>query len=85
MKINERWELQQVLDCNFLIDLAFENSEMIQLNETSVDVWKGVQQGMTEEQIAERMASEYDVSQEKALEDIRSFCRMMLEKGFFLP
>ena len=57
---------------------------MIKLNGTGKEIWLGLQEGLTDAEIAMRIQSKYDVEIEKALEDIKSFVKQMEEMGFLV-
>jgi len=51
-----------------LVDL--NTKKYYQLNETAMLIWKGLEEGLATEQIAERLASEYEVTPTAARENI---------------
>ncbi len=51
-----------------LVDL--NTKKYYQLNETAMLIWKGLEQGMSSDQIAARIAEEYDVTTTVALENV---------------
>ena len=57
---------------------------MIKLNETGKEIWLGLQEGLTEAEIAECLQKKYDVSLEKATQDTRAFLGQMEEMGFLV-
>ena len=57
---------------------------MIKLNSTGKEIWLGLQEGLSEEDIAKRMAEKFDVEQDKAAEDTHAFLKQMEEMGFLI-
>jgi len=57
---------------------------MIKLNGTGKEIWLGLQEGLTDTEIAMRIQSKYEVELEKALEDTKSFMKQMEEMGFLV-
>lgn len=57
---------------------------MIKLNSTGKDIWLGLQEGLSEEEIATCLQEKYDVEYEKALLDTGNFIHQMNEKGFLV-
>lgn len=55
---------------------------MITLNQTGKEIWEGVTKGLTVEEIAEKLAGNFDVSMEKALEDTKKMVASMEQAGF---
>ena len=83
MKVKDNMILRHVMDSDVVVDVTGRFSGLLKLNETSAAIWRAVAAGETQEQIAERLAAEYEVSPEQALADVESFCAAMLDKGFF--
>lgn len=57
---------------------------MIKLNATGKEIWLGLQEGLSEEDIAKRLQEKYEVESEKAVEDTRVFLEKMEEMGFLV-
>lgn len=57
---------------------------MIKLNSTGKDIWLGLQDGLSEADIAKRLQEKYDVDAEKAAQDTRAFLEQMEEMGFLV-
>lgn len=55
---------------------------MIKLNQTGKQVWQGVSDGLTAEEIARGLSSEYSISEEKALADVNGMIERMEKAGF---
>lgn len=54
---------------------------MVKLNDTGADIWRGVEEGLAEAAIAERIAAKYEVDSERAREDVDAFIARMHEAG----
>ena len=55
---------------------------MIKLNDTGKEIWLGLQEGLTEEQIAINLQEKYEVDAAQAGEDVKAFVDKMKEAGF---
>lgn len=58
---------------------------MVKLNSTGEDIWTGLTDGLSENEIAEKLADKYEVDKSKALEDIKVLIAKMDEAGFLAP
>lgn len=56
-------------------------SGMLKLNESAACLWESLQKGASEEELAGRLTAEYDVSTERALDDVRKICEQLLKAG----
>lgn len=57
---------------------------MIKLNSTGKIIWLGLQDGLSENAIAERLKEQFEVDFDKALQDTRAFIQQMEEMGFMV-
>ena len=57
---------------------------MIKLNRTSGDIWRGIADGLTKEQIAEKLTADYQVDRETALSDVQMILDKMTEAGLLI-
>lgn len=55
---------------------------MIKLNDTGKEIWTGLQEGLTEEEIALKLQGKYEVDAAQAGEDVKAFVDKMKEAGF---
>ena len=88
MKIRSGFILREVLGSPMVVatgDAARNFHGMIKLNETGGFIWRCLQDGLTEPQIAAKLAEVYDVSQERAAADVAALLRQMDEHGFLEP
>lgn len=54
---------------------------MINLNGTGKDIWQGVADGKSAEQIAQKLMEDYEVDYEKAKEDTENIIAQMWDAG----
>ena len=85
MRIKEGFVLRTVMGETIVVPVG-ETSEkfhgMIKLNQTGADIWKGVADGLTEEEIAKSLVEKYDeVDMETALRGTRKIIAMMKDEG----
>lgn len=64
-------------------ELSKQNNIMIELNDTSNDIWDGVASGLNENDIASNLVEKYGISFDKALADVNSIVAKMTEAGVF--
>lgn len=85
MKIKDGFVIRKVADCFVVMNLGQELnlSGMITLNETGAFIWNGISDGLSEAEIARKITDEYEVSEEKALEDVKTFICKMKEAEVF--
>lgn len=56
-------------------------NSMVSFNETGAFVWKKLEQGLTEEEIANALTAEYNVAYNQALEDVKQLISYLKEKN----
>lgn len=87
MRIKDGFVLRQVAGQGMVIATGEASKEffgMIKLNSTGSDVWQGVTDGLSEEQIAEKLVEKYGVDLEKATSDVKEMIEKMKEAGFIV-
>ena len=57
---------------------------MIKLNDTGKDIWQGLMDGLTKEQIVEMIQAKYEVEPTQASNDVNAFIQKMKEMEFLL-
>ena len=80
MKIRSGFILREVLGSPMVVatgDAARNFHGMIKLNETAGFILRCLQDGLTEPQIAAKLAEVYDVSPERAAADVAALLRQM--------
>lgn len=85
MKIKEGFILREIAG-SFVVVPVGQNlvdfSSMITLNETGAFLWNALSEETSEEQLCQKLLSEYEgVSKEEALGDIRDFVKVLNEKN----
>ena len=88
MKIRSGFILREVLGSPMVVatgDAARNFHGMIKLNETAGFIWRCLQEGLTEPQLAERLALTYDVTPEQAAADVAAMLCQMADNGFLEP
>ncbi|MBR2870604.1 MAG: PqqD family protein [Clostridia bacterium] len=87
MKIKEGFILREVSG-SFIVVAVGEGTKtfngMIQLNETGAFLWKLLESGATEEQMAEQMMKEYAVEKQVALCDVKEFIGSLKEANLIV-
>ena len=61
--------------------LSKEYNGIIELNDTANEIWEGLEKGLSPTEIANAIVDDFDVTFEKALEDINTMIEKMAEKG----
>lgn len=76
MKIKEGFALSKIGDAYYAVPVIPSEKigdGMIKLNETAYFLWKKLESGCSEAELADALCSEYEVELEDALRDIKSF------------
>lgn len=60
---------------------ALHFNGIITLNQTGVEIWKGLQEEKSREQILEELLEQFEVSRETAQEDMETFLQYLNENG----
>ncbi len=86
MKIKKGFVLRRVLD-EAIVVASGEASKnfhgMIKLNDSAADIWGWISEGLSESEIAAKLAEKYEIAPEKAAEDTRAMIEQMLGAGIF--
>ncbi|MDO4436603.1 MAG: PqqD family protein [Coriobacteriaceae bacterium] len=72
-RIRPGFEVHVVADCPVVIatgDAVREFAGMIRLNETSLEIWRALEDGLSNEQIAERLCLLFEVAEREALASV---------------
>ena len=86
MKIKKGFVKQKIGDKYLVVttgELAKKQSMMIEMNETSSDIWDGVAKGLSRDDIAKKLVQKYDVPFEKAQQDTATVIENMKQAGIF--
>lgn len=84
MKIKENFVLQQVAGQNIIVAVAQASVDfngMLTLNETGAFLWKELEMGRDRDALVRALTDEYDVSAEKAAQDVDRFLAQLTQSG----
>lgn len=83
MKIKQGFMLREVAGSFVVVNISGELSfnGMITLNDTGAFIWKKLEQGISQQDIAASLAAEYDVEPEIADRDVDIFLKKMAGAG----
>ena len=85
MRIKQGFVLREVAGQAVVIatgDVSKAFHGMIKLNATGADIWRGLSEGLTDAQIADRLVERYGADGEAAAADVAAFVRDAREAGF---
>ncbi len=84
MKIKEGFVLRRVLDEAIVIASGKASHDfhgMVKLNDSAADIWEWISEGLSEVDIAARLAGKYELSIDKAKADTAAMISQMTETG----
>ena len=85
MKIKKDFvKTEAVGDTFVVVPVGEESTKMhcvITLNETAGMIYDGIEEGLSENAIAEKLTAEYDVTLEQALLDVKATMEKLIEAG----
>ena len=85
MKLKDNWTLTELGDDYVAVPVqggADTFSGVVHLNETGKDIWEGISDGLTEEEIAGRLVSMYeDLDMNRALDAVKKVVGMLKDGG----
>lgn len=76
MKIRGEYVLREIAGDTLLVPVgktALDLNGMITLDATAAEIWKGIEEQHTEEEILQRILSRFDVSETVARQDLEEF------------
>lgn len=76
MRIKNEYVLREIANTWIVIPIgqsAVNHNGMLSLNETGKMIWQQLEKGASEQQLVEALMHEYEVSAEKAKQDVASF------------
>ena len=86
MKIKEGFAKRKI-GARFVVvttgELSKKLNVIIEMNETSSDIWDMIEKGLSVEEIAKALSEKYGISYEKALSDTEKLISQMRETGIF--
>jgi len=83
MKIQPGFTLKEVADSFVIVPTGaniVDFSAMITINETGAFLWNLLKEDISEEELCDRLCSEYDVDRETALSDVKDFTSVLKDK-----
>lgn len=86
MKIKEGFAYREIMGQAVVVPVAQQSVDfngMLKLNETGALIWKAVEDGKSTDEIVQMFVEKFEVTNEKANEDIEKFMNYMKDKGFF--
>ena len=85
MKIKGAFVLREVMGQSIAVPVGETSKNfhgMIKLNATGAEIWKDLEKGLTKEQIAQRIADNYeDIEMEEALLKVEKFLNKLQDAG----
>lgn len=84
MRVNKNFVLRQIADVWVILPLGEESvrfNSMLKLNESSVLLWKALEQGANREDLANVLVKEYFVAKDQALADVDEYLDKLMKIG----
>jgi hypothetical protein len=84
MKIKEGFVVRKIANQYMAVPVGARAKElhgMIGLNETAAFLWELLKENRTEEELAELLYNEYEITEEKALETVKNFSALLAKEG----
>lgn len=84
MKLKYNVEVQRVLDKIIAVlppVNPVDDIRILNLNETSLDILNAIKDGLTEDEIAKKIAEIYDIDEAIAKEDMKAFLQDLKDNG----
>ena len=86
MKIRKGFILRRVMGQAIVVATGEASQQfkgMIKLNQTAADIWSWLAAGLSEEETAKQLAEKYQISPEKAADDVSKLIGQMNANGIF--
>lgn len=83
MKIKPGFLLKEVANSYVIVPTGsniVDFSAMITINETGAFLWNSIVDGITEEELTQKLLHEYDVDKETATADVKEFVSVLVDK-----
>lgn len=84
MKIKDGFVLRRVLDEAIVIasgEMSKTFNGMVKLNDSAADIWTWISEGLTENEVSQKLAEKYELTAEKAALDTKDMISQMLKAG----
>ena len=79
MKVKDNFISKHVLDNDIIIDKTGSNKNLIKLNETASFMFEKLKEGISLENLIEKMAEKYDVNKDVLENDVKEFINKLKE------
>lgn len=79
MKVKDNYISKHVLDNDIIIDKTGYNNNLIKLNETASFMFEKLKEGISLENLIEKMAEKYDVNKDVLENDVKEFINKLKE------
>lgn len=87
MRIKDGFMLREIAGSWVVVPLGarvVEFNGLISLTETSAFIWRLMEQGLSNDEILQKILADYDIDEETARQDIDEFVKSGIEKGLFI-
>lgn len=81
MKLKDEFALKNILDTDVLLDTSGKFDGIIKLNKTMSVICQGLKDGLDANGIAKAVCEKFDVSFDKALEDVKTAILELKKQG----
>lgn len=84
MKIKDGFVLRRILDDAVVIangEASKNFHGIIKLNDSAADIWEWISEGLSEEEVSEKLAEKYELDLKKALADTKNMIKQMTDEG----
>lgn len=81
---NKNYIMREIAGAPLLISVGQEIADfcgIINLNESARILWEALEKGATREELIEKLRGAYDISTERACQDVDSTLKILLERG----
>lgn len=87
MRIKEGFVLREVAGQTMVVATGEASKDfhgIIKLNSTGKEIWQGLTEGLSKEEIIKKMAEKYEVDVKKLTLDVDEMIKQMTEAGFLV-
>ena len=84
MRIKEGFVLRTVMGKTVAVAVGPASKSfrgMISLNSTALQIWNGIERGLSEQEICDELCEKYEVSREKAADDVKKILDTLMAHG----
>lgn len=83
-QIKSGFVLRQIAGEYLLVPVTMKRQELILLNEVSASIWEMLKEACTFEELLNKVTSQFEVREETAARDIRTFLEEMRHEGLLV-